>query len=474
MNSLEMPIIIGGKKIYSNSTSDKYIFKFKDLEVHLPKVNDKLMDEVKAIDTNLMLELKTNDILEFLRRVGMLWQKPDYELKKMLYKYSPQINGQTFEMLKHNIGLLIAYISFKSYLQEVLGSELPCREILDDWVPILDSEVHAVPLGKLIHVISGNVPVVGAFSLIRGILTKNLNIAKIPSGDILTILLFVQSFSDVDPDHPITKSTSAIYWERGEDNTINEFLNFTDGLCIWGGEQSVDFYKRKNMKCELIEYGPKIGMQIIDWSAEKDVNLPMQVARDMSVYEQEACLSPQFLCLKGDVESFVDLLKEGLKHYAKVWPKPQKEIDHYAHMNFLLQANIFVGNEVYKDENLEWSIVVMKKKDRINLEHPLGRTIFIYPIENVRDSLDYIVPNVQTVGIAPKKLAYELRDEISKTGVLRISNIGRVDYPRLGTAHNGVYLNRLVKIVSMEREKEYVSRVFDVPNRYFDEFSTIF
>jgi len=474
MEILQLPLIIRGKKIYPKDVDNIYSLKYNDIEVHFPKMTQELIQDALLVERNELLNLELNEILEFIRRVGLLWQKPGYELKQKLYELSPRVNGQSREMIKHNVALIISFLSFKTYLQQVIGFELPCREVLDTWVPVLDSEVHAVPLGKVLHIISGNVPVVGVYSVIRGLLTKNVNIAKIPSGDVLTILFVIQSFYDVDPNHPITKSTSAIYWERNEEDIIKTFVKDSDGLCIWGGRDSVNFYKSINHNCRVLEYGPKIGMQIIDWDENDDPDLAIKVAKDMTVYEQEACLSPQYICLKGDVDSFVEQLKKGLQLFQQQWPKPKRELDHYAHMNFVAQANLFVGNKVVHDENMNWLIIVASKKEEINLDHPLGRTIYIYPVDDIKDSLRYVVKDIQTIGIAPKKVAYELRDELAAMGIARISNIGNVDYPRLGTAHNGIYLSDLVRMVGMEREKKYVSRVYDVPDDFFSEFPGLY
>ena len=466
MKELYVPIIIGGEEI--KNSSENYTFSYPNLEVHVPKLNNNLVSKLDNITCEEIHELKLNDIVAFFCEVAKLWKNPDYECRKLAEKYGPMITGQSPQMYFHNIGIMFSLISLKVYSQDIVDSELIMgKTIIDEWVPCHNAYIHAEPLGKLLHIVSGNVPVAGIYSIFRGALTKNANTIKISSKDLLTSLLFIKSFYDIDPNHPITKSTSAIYWGRNEENLINHFCAHSNGICIWGGKDTIGTYKPKApAECEVIEYGPKTGMQLIIWDENSAPDLPLRVARDICVFDQEACLSPQIIYLQGDAESFISELSKGLEKYNVYWPKGDNSIDHYIHMNYTIQANAFFGNPSYKDEKLKWLIVNMKKDAHLSLEHPLGRTVYIYPLDDIKDGLRFVDSGVQTIGVEPKSLAYELKDELSKRGVRRIANVGCVDFPRPGIVHNSQYLSRLVRISGIEREMAYKYKTYDFPEDY--------
>lgn len=471
MRYLELPIIIGGEEINPSIDSENYVFEYKNLEVKMPKMNEVHRKKIDSIDGDSIHDLSLNDIVVFFSRLAMLWRDPEYHYRKLLLEIGPIVTGQSAEMYKHNIGIMLSLFASKGYLQDMVQSELNNKLLIDEWVPYFNAYIHAEPLGRLLHVVSGNVPVAGVYSTVRGVLTKNVNTIKLSSRDIITTLLFIQSFKDVDKNHPITRSTSAIYWERNEEDIINHFVKNANGMCLWGGKDTVEFYKSKaKAGCEIIEYGPKTSAQIIKWDKDSDRELPLWAARDICLFDQEACLSPQIIYFQGDADLFIERLAVGLRDYTKLWPKAQNEIDHYAHMNYVIKANAFCENYSTYEENLDWLIVDMSKNANISLEHPLGRTIYIFRLENIKDCLKYIDSNIQTVGVFPKSLAYELKDGLSRKGVLRISNIGFVDAPRSGLVHNSQYLSRLVRICGVEREVTFRYSEYDLPENYFNDF----
>ena len=225
MRYLELPIIIGGEVYNVNKDYENYILSYKNLEVKIPKLNDELIEKIDLIKGEDIHNLTLNDIVNFLCKVAQLWRNPDYHYRKVLMEVGPTITGQSPQMYTHNVGVMLSLISFKEYLQDMVHSELNNKALLDEWLPCYNAYIHAEPLGNLLHIISGNVPMAGVYSIVRGILTKNVNLAKLSSRDIITLLLFIQSFRDVDPNHPITKSTSAVYWERKDEKLISVALN---------------------------------------------------------------------------------------------------------------------------------------------------------------------------------------------------------------------------------------------------------
>lgn len=466
---MNLPLIIGGKEVESDNHLQ---FEYEDLIIRFPSLDDNTRKDVLGMDQDSIHDLRLSDIISFLQKVSRLWYDEKYPLRQKLLEYGPRISGTSAEMYKHNIAVLLQLISFKGLMYDIVDYELGDKRLLDEWVPRENSEIHAEPLGRLLHIISGNVSIVGFYSIVRGLLTKNVNIVKLSQRDFLASYLFIRSFADIDPEHPVTKAVSAVYWDKADIENIEYFCNAANGMVVWGGFDTIKAYKsRCPVGCEFIEYGPKKGLQIIDYDNNDVDQLELNVARDVSVFDQEACLSPQIILIKGgDIERFALRLMKGLLNYSVVWPLAKQSDDHFIHKNYLIEAHEYLGNTVYTDDERDWLMIRLNDPTSVNLDHPLGRTIFIKEIQDFDECLDYIDGNVQTVGIAPQALARELRDKLTRRGVSRISDIGNVELPREGVVHEGISLHRLVRIVGMEREIKYYSKYYDIPEDYFDQF----
>lgn len=466
---LNLPLIIGGKEV----EGEHHIrLEYDDLVISFPVLDDEKRKAVLAMDQDSIHNLKLTEIVSFLQRVSWLWYDENYPLRKKMMEYGPRISGQSAEMYKHNIAVLLQLISFKTFMEDIVDWELGDRRLLDEWISRENGEIHAEPLGRLLHIISGNVPLVGFYSLVRGLITKNVNIIKLSQKDFLSTYLFVRSFADVDPDHPVTKAISALYWGKDDIENIDFFSNAANGMIVWGGFDTIRAYKsRCPVGCEFIEYGPKKSLQIIDYDNNDVDQLELNIARDVSVFDQEACLSPQLVLVKGtDIKRFIIRLMKGMISYTKLWPGAKHSEDHYIHMNYLIESHEYLGNIAWSDDDRNWLIVKLDDPTSVNLDHPLGRTIFVKEIQDFDEALEYIDGHVQTVGVAPQSLKLKLRDELTKRGVSRIANIGNVDMPREGLVHEGITLNRLVRLVGMEKESSYHAKSYDYPDDYFDQF----
>ena len=69
---------------------------------------------------------------------------------------------------------------------------------------------------RLIHVLAGNTPGVTGISIARGALTKGVHLLKLPSNDLFTGTAILRTMAELDPDHPVTRSFSCVYWRGGD------------------------------------------------------------------------------------------------------------------------------------------------------------------------------------------------------------------------------------------------------------------
>jgi len=443
-----IPTIICGKE----KTGKNHILKFEskegELEIGLPKVSEKDIQEMKVVNKTAMHDLSVDEIISFYQRVRKLWESKSYEKREELVDLTCRITGFSREMIELGMKQIQGMLS-EQYIETTLNSELGDKRLLDEWIQKGEISVHCQPRGIVLHNLAGNVPPVSILSLIRGTITKNCNIAKLPSGDVATSSYLAQSYLDVDPEHPITKSTSVVYWPSNEKKILDELMSFVDCICVWGGKEAVETIRKEApSKIELLEFGPRRGIQLIGKGAFNDLKqASLKAAHDLTFFDQEGCFSPQICFVEGDIEKYSKFLAESLKEENERLPKGHRPLDGHAAITHVREYSKFRGHKVLASERTEWTIIIVNKIEEIKV-HPLGRTIFLVPVKNINNALDYIGPETQVVAVEPFDKAIELRDELTLKGVDRITHLGKMGYFAVGAPHEGMYpLNRMVRWV---------------------------
>ena len=462
---IDLPLVLLGEKIEIDGQTDVETISYESgLTIRLPKVTPEHIEKLRQSSNSELKKMSLPEITIFLQKVGYLWQNPDYELRKKAIEISSKITGFDECFIARDFDVITGYAATRPEMFDQINAELGSYHILDEWLPREECYHHAEPRGKVFHVMVGNIPIASMFSVIRGILTKNMNIAKLPSRDVSSYLFFILSFLDVDPNHPITKSLSALYWTRGNSEIEDPIIQMSDVVCVWGGEEAVNAIKPKiPSKTEFIEFGPKRSLSIIDLDRTDDYfKTACRLACDMSIYNQEACFSSQIAFIKGGrVDEFIENLKYWLDINSKRWPKGFMSFDNNAHISINKLKEIFSGHQVITSKDNEWCLI---KCNDINYKptHPLGRTMYIYVIDDILQVMNFIDREVQTAGVFPWEVGFEYKDKFAEQGLDRICELGAHTLPRVGFSHDSILpLSRMVRIISLERSIAYKGKYLD-------------
>ncbi|KKD02380.1 acyl-CoA reductase, partial [Streptomyces sp. WM6386] len=191
-----------------------------------------------------------------------------------------------------------------------IDHELGGADVLDGWreVALPDDRTAATRAfpPRLVHIIAGNAPGVAAMSVVRGALTKGVNLLKLPSNDLFTASAILRTMAEVAPGHPVVRSFSAVYW-RGGDETVESVLfrpQFFDKLVAWGGEATIrGALKYVGPGFELVSFDPKTSISLIGREAFES---PETLARaadagaaDATFFNQQACVASRFQFVEG-------------------------------------------------------------------------------------------------------------------------------------------------------------------------------
>jgi Acyl-CoA reductase (LuxC) len=347
-------------------------------------------------------------------------------------------------------------------LHAQLDSELGGADVVDGWrrMPGADGKggsVRACPT-RMIHVLAGNAPGVAAITVARGALMKGVHLLKMPSNDLLSATAVLRALAAVAPEHPVTRSFSAVYW-RGGDPAVEGTLfrpQFFDKLVAWGGDSAIrNAAKYLGPGFDLISFDPKnsismIGREVFD-SDETIAAVAALAAADSVPYNQEACTSSRFHFIEGshdDIDRYcaalaVELGKERRSTSEKVDPLPgdiREEVSALRAMDPLYRvfgSDDGTGLVVRSDEPVEF--------------FPSNKTVNVVAVASLDDALQYINVATQTVSMYPPSRKTEMRNILAETGVQRVVHVGGAPAMPAGLAHDGFFpLQRFVRWVNDE------------------------
>jgi long-chain-fatty-acyl-CoA reductase len=461
---LELPIVVCGEVKLPTPENSISLSYGDDMEVRIPRLEAADVARIREADNRDIAALSVDDVAIFLNDLCKKWIDEDYEFRQLVTETIAETAGYVGPSIYYDLGLLsTALRRIKVY--DMLESEIGDPYLLDEWLPRKTVYLHAEPRGKVTHIMVGNIPMAGLFSIVRSVMTKNMTIAKLPKRDAVTSLLFALSFIANAPDHPITKSLTVAYWEPG--STIeDEILDMSDVVCAWGHETSIEpIKKRIRYGTEFVEFGPKRSLHLVGKDAADLDYVAMKAAYDISIYDQVACFSPQETFCEANTAEYVEALGRWLDINLKRMPKSPVSADEKAAVARTRRESAFRGWEVItpEDGGTGWTIVVTDGPCRI-AAHPLSRTMFVHPVESLQEAIPFTDKHTQTIAIYPPERAMELADELAWRGIARITEVGRAGRPRPGFAHDGMFpLARLIRYVTIERGVHFKYKFWGIP-----------
>lgn len=437
---------IQGKLISGNDAQHRS----RDLGVNFttPAIN---LDELIVPRTTIppLLDVKVSEIIDFLAECGeRLSLDTNAHLQEALDLVSATnvLPRRVIENLYRGAPGFFSRLSLESYIEANFGSS----DVLDGWVERTDKAgnrgaIRAFP-PRLIHMMAGNGPGGCMASIAQGALVKAINLFKMPSSDPFTCIAVLRTMADIDPDHPVVRSMSAVYW-RGGDEGIEGTLyrpQYFDKIVAWGGGDAINnVVKYLGPGLQLISFDPKSSISMIGPEAFANDAVIEEVAEkaaaDITVFNQEACLASRFLFVEGDrasIERFCGKLAERLgvdRELASAIAPPlpaemRDEIEVLAMMDESYQVwGKFDGRGlvILSDEPVDF--------------HPTNKTANVVHVKSLDDAVRYVNVATQTIGVFPFERKQELRDRIASAGGQRLCRLGTAAQHVMGAPHDAMY-----------------------------------
>jgi hypothetical protein len=415
-------IISGGKTINSNSDS---------VENSIQQVNQ-LREWLHA--------QKVDDLLDFFNELGNYWGK------EMVNVIGPNARHVSTFLSKSHLG---------NKLDVALHGN---RYSLDKFVDLGDKNLllHAQPKGLVVHWIAGNVDILGIFSVIQSLITKNVSILKAPSKyDQLVQLL--ESFKKIKTKSidgsKLLQCVELLYIEHSDIKNQSILSKSADVRIAWGGWDAVNtiVLLPKSPFCDDIVYGPKYSYAIIDEESilKNKKNIAQKIAVDVSMFDQYACSSPHTILIDTEnsslLEDFARELGNALDDVNRLLlPKPdispEKSVEIVS-----IRSEFSITGKVFSSDGVEWTVILSEGTD---LASPtFSRVVHVKKLDknkitNIKNS-----DKIQTIGLSTNK-NFDFIDEITFRGGDRCPQIGTMSM--FDSPWDGMFgMDRMVRWISV-------------------------
>jgi phenylacetate-CoA ligase len=318
--------------------------------------------------------------------------------------------------------------------------------------------VRTTPKGVILHVTAGNVFLSSIDSLIMGFLTKNLSIVKVSSSNQFFPFFFASKLKAFDKKNILSDKFSVLHWKGGDSETETFMASKVNLIIAWGGEEMIQSYQKVLPQgVKLLDFGPKISLQVITQKSLENKNLKLvceAIVRDVIPWDQSACASPQNLYLQEGIDE--NLFIAELNAAFEAAP-PRGELSDDEAVEVLKEK--FRG---YYSELMENGKVSEGPQHLLHLEKnkfikpsPLGRSLIIKRFKNADDLFNHLEPfsyylqSCSYLFTESEKASY--LDTLSLTGIKRFAPLGTITWGMEGAPHDGRFvLRELVNFIGDE------------------------
>ncbi len=192
-----------------------------------------------------LFDMKLSQIVDFLVEVGERLD-PDHNpyLQESL-EFVAATNPLPRRIIE-NLFRRARHFLTRDVLMASLNANFHDLRYFDEWVERTDAQgqsgaIRAFP-PRMIHMLAGNSPAGCISSIAQGAMLKATNVFKMPSSDPFSCVAVLRTMADIDPEHPVVKSMSAVYW-RGGDERIERTIyrpQYFSRIVAWGGGSAID------------------------------------------------------------------------------------------------------------------------------------------------------------------------------------------------------------------------------------------
>ncbi len=300
----------------------------------------------------------------------------------------------------------------RSNLEKMLELNLGDGRVsaLSGFIEANGQELAAKPHGLVSMWMAGNVPTLPVFALVPALLARNVCLLKLAEAEPSAIAAMLEVLAGCSVEglsgEELCASFAVVWFSSSERDLSIAMSLAADAKVTWGGQAAIEGIRvlPQQPHCVNVEFGPKysigvVGRAVLTQPSELD-DVVAAFVRDIAIFDQRACSSPQTIFVEGTNGALVDVGARFAAALDRLPPKP--ELDAYTTVQIAnARAEWALDDErdvIASRGGTNWTVCM--DTDVSLKEAVQSRTVFLTAVESWRQVVPLIDPGVQTVGIA--------------------------------------------------------------------------
>ena len=369
-----------------------------------------------------LLQMPQSEVVAALCEIGRRWRDPNYPLRLEAETWTEPF---PFAMVQVSLDALLA-----SLTPETLWALVYAEGVRDArGYPIIG------------HVIAGNTPLLAWVSLIRALLVRSTSLVKLPSNaSARWASAFRQSLAEAAPK--LAACVSFAQWPGGTTDLDAALCIHSDLVMAHGGDSTLSALRALcPPQTPFIGYGHRVSFGLLLPDADLK-NAGRGFAKDILLYDQGGCLSPQTLYVVGDFDDtlrFAGVLADALTDACPKFPLPVRAA---TAPSAVAEARALASMEdstvVWKDDGRRWTVIARPQSAWHG--SPTYGVVSVQPLaalEDLPEAINRVAGRLQGCAVAGNFAGY-------LPGVSFLCEPGRMQAPPLSWRQDGRDLLRVL------------------------------
>jgi len=406
-----------------------------------------------------MLDYPVLEIARGLGAVGARFLDPSDALRAEAVARLPVESGCSPDMARAIVDGMAADWTEAAFVR-ALHEEFTDPQALDSFVDQGGRATRILAESPAVHVSSGNVPGVGATTMLRGLLVKSALVLKPGRGDSVLSVLVYQALRHAAPH--LARAAVIVDWERDDPDAL-ALLSAARLVVAYGGDDGIGWAQRHmGARARLVSFPHRVSAALVlrdELQPGRAAPVARALARATALFDQRGCVSPHTVWVQGGGQvtaaAFAEAVAAELGRLEQELPKGRSgpgEGSGFAQATGVAELEAATGAPVVVHGlGASWRVVLDERPGfRVS---PGGRYLWVRPFEDwdaLALDIREVGADVQTLGVAGQ-LADPVREQLVRFGVRRLASLPGSAWPPAWSRHDGVGpLTSLVRWVDHE------------------------
>ncbi len=298
-------------------------------------------DRLRNAHQTVLSEMTQAEVVEAISRWAEQWQDAHLPWRRSAEALTDPF---PFAMVQVSLDALL-----ESLTPDALWALIDREDVRDAHGPIV--------IG---HVIAANTPLLSWVSILRALLMRSASLVKLPSGPAAAWgHLFVHSLVEVSPK--LAECVTLLQWAGGTTELDTALCQSVDSVMVHGSDAALASLQALCPPARsFLAYGHRVSFGLVFAGAASDEAI-CGCAKDILLYDQGGCLSPQTIFVQGDWDdalAFAGRLALALPGATEKYPLTVRAARAAgAVREARLLARMEQGTRLWEDPALRWTVI---------------------------------------------------------------------------------------------------------------------